>query len=385
MRVAIIGGKLQGLEAAYLAGKAGWESVLIDKRKALPATGLCSYFYNLDIRKDSVYVKRLFKKVDFIVPAVEDITVLEELQKLSQETETPLAYDAKSYYVARSKKRSNKLFKKLGVTQPESWPECGLPVIAKPSTSSGSRGVIKISSENEFAAFLKQSGSELKGWVLQKYIEGLSYSIEVFGLYGNYLTLQVTELGMDRDYDCNRVLAPSDIGKSIEKQIKKTAVIIAKSLDLKGIIDVEFILDKGVLKILEIDARLPSQTPSAVYKSTGINMLEILADIFVRGILRKLPEIKFAKGVVYEHIRVQGNKIEFPGEHIIGQAQQLKTMSGFFGADEAITDFDEKSFFWVATLINTGKNRWEALLKSRQVIKDIRRYIGKKYKANCGS
>ena len=37
MRLLIVGGKLQGTEAAYLAGKAGWETVLVDRREDYPS------------------------------------------------------------------------------------------------------------------------------------------------------------------------------------------------------------------------------------------------------------------------------------------------------------------------------------------------------------
>ena len=42
MRLAIVGGKLQGTEAAYLGLKAGYEVVLIDRRSDVPASGLAS-------------------------------------------------------------------------------------------------------------------------------------------------------------------------------------------------------------------------------------------------------------------------------------------------------------------------------------------------------
>lgn len=44
-RVAIIGGKLQGLEAVYLASKAGMDTVVIDKRNDVPAKNLCGRFF----------------------------------------------------------------------------------------------------------------------------------------------------------------------------------------------------------------------------------------------------------------------------------------------------------------------------------------------------
>ncbi len=44
MLIAIIGGKLQGLEALYLARKAGYKTLLIDKNPDATATRLCNQF-----------------------------------------------------------------------------------------------------------------------------------------------------------------------------------------------------------------------------------------------------------------------------------------------------------------------------------------------------
>jgi pyrrolysine biosynthesis protein PylC len=146
--------------------------------------------------------------------------------------------------------------------------------------------------------------------------------------------------------------------------------------------DVEVILHNGELKVLEIDARLPSQTPTAVYRSTGINMLELLARFFVgvdgpgfpgsgenpgTGKLQ-LP----AKGVIYEHIRVTPGNLEFCGEHIMAEGGPLRLITGFFGADEAITDYSPGRNQWVATLIITAGDLAGAWEKRNQVIHDLR-------------
>jgi len=372
VRVAIVGGKLQGVEAAFLAHEAGWEAVLIDKKSSVPASGLCRSCYQCDIVKDISTLCRIIEKVDLIIPALEDVTALRALQKCAADANVPLAYDAGAYFITHSKKRSNRLFEKLGIPQPQSWPQCGLPLMAKLSTSSGSQGVSKISTEKELDDFIEGAGSELGRWILQEYVEGPSYSIEVLGSEGHYTALQVTELEMDERYDCHRVLAPAQIAESLDRHIKEMALIIARSLHLKGIMDVEVILDKGVPKVLEIDARLPSQTPTAVYKSTGINMLELLRDIFVTGTMPTIPKVTASRGVVYEHVRFSPNGLEFPGEHIMGEADPLEVVPGFFGADIALTNFNLSSSPWVATLIITGESRERAWLKREQVIENIK-------------
>ncbi len=376
MIVAIVGGKLQGIEAAFLAREAGWEVILIDKKQSPPAAGLCSSFYQCDIVKDVSSLPRIIEQVDLIIPAVENVTALGALQRGAAEANIPLAYDAEAYFITHSKKRSNRLFEKLGIPLPQSWPQCGLPLIVKPSTSSGSRGVSRLGTEQELDVFIKQIGSGLKHSVLQEYVAGPSYSIEVLGLAGHYVALQVTELEMDSHYDCNRVLVPAEIPESLDKQIKEIALTIAQSLHLKGIMDVEVILDHEVPKVLEIDARLPSQTPTAVYESMGINMLELLGDIFVTGIMPGIPEIKAPRGVVYEHIKVSQNGLEFMGEHIMGEVDSLEIVPDFFGADISVTNFNSSPFPWVATLITTGESRDQAWLKRQQVIENIRSYEG---------
>jgi len=370
--VAIVGGKLQGVEAAFLAREAKWEVILIDRKRSPPAARLCQSFYHCDVVKDVSSLRRVVEKVDLIIPALEDVIALRALQKCAAEVNTPLVYDAEAYFITHSKKHSNRLFEKLGIPMPQSWPQCGLPLIVKPSTSSGSHGISKLCTEQGLDDFIKQVGSGLKRWVLQEYVEGPSYSIEVLGLAGHYVTLQVTELEMDGDYDCKRVLAPAEIPESLDRQIRQIALTIAKSLHLKGIMDVEVILDHGVPKVLEIDARLPSQTPTTVYESTGINMLELLGDIFVRGIMPIIPEIKASRGVVYEHIRVSQNSLEFLGEHIMGEADSLEIVHDFFGVDVSLTNFNSSPFPWVATLITTGKSREQAWLKRQQAIENIK-------------
>ena len=72
MKAVIVGGKLQGCEASYLAHKAGWEVYLVDRKTAVPAYGLCDYYSMLDIEEDREELLKVIKGKDFVVPAFED-------------------------------------------------------------------------------------------------------------------------------------------------------------------------------------------------------------------------------------------------------------------------------------------------------------------------
>ncbi|TGE31705.1 3-methylornithine--L-lysine ligase PylC [Desulfosporosinus sp. Sb-LF] len=373
MRVAIVGGKLQGVEAAYLAKKAGWEVVLIDKKTWVPAAELCDQFYELDVTS-VVEWNLFFKGIDLIIPALENNEALKSLVRTANYASVPLVFDEESYAISSSKISSNELFARSGVPAPIPWPECGFPIIVKPSDASGSEGVIKINSALEYQRLL--AGKNLSGWVTEEYLEGPSYSLEVIGFSGCYKVLKITELHMDEGYDCKRVVGSAILSDKLKIEFEQIGLSLARSLKLNGIMDIETILHEGQLKVLEIDARLPSQTPIAVYHSTGINMLEILGEAFVQDKPWQEFDVLEKQGVIYEHIHVVDEYLEVSGEHIMADAGPLHVYQDFFGADEALTSYLPDKTEWVATLIITGEDCQTAWDKRCIVLQEICKAFG---------
>jgi len=367
--IAIIGGNLQGVEAVYLAKKAGWEVLLIDKNPLAGASLMCDRFLPLTITAE-IDPHEILKDVDLIIPALENDSVLAILEKWSLETAIPLAFDMEAYAISSSKKRSNQMFKAININAPKSWPQCDFPIVVRPDDQSGSRGVKIIHNEKELAANFSIKNA-LNQMVAQEYLEGPSYSIEIIGTPSNYSPLQVTELHMDSDYDCKRVLAPCGLDPVLVNEFEQMAIRIAEHIQLKGLMDVEVILHDGQLKVLEIDARLPSQTPTAVFQSTSINMVKLLEELFLTGKMN-INNTSQSQTAIYEHIKVTNDQIEVLGEHIMSGIGPLKLFQGLFGADEVITNYHPGLNEWVATLILRGKNMEEVIDKKRQIYENIR-------------
>jgi pyrrolysine biosynthesis protein PylC len=376
MKVVIVGGKLQGIEAAYLARKADWEITLIDRRNHPPACGLCDEFYQLDIVKDKSKLQNIIKKKDMIIPAFEDRYAVKHLIRLANKNEIPVAFDITANAISTSKRYSDMLFAKNNIPAPRYWPDCSLPLIAKPCSLSGSHGVSKIVTEEELKQFITKNPDYQKNWVIQEYLEGPSYSLEVIGYKGNYITLQTTEIHVDELYDCKRVVAPARLTDDLDKKFHNIASQIAGIINFTGIMDVEIINHNDSLKVLEIDARLPSQTPTAVYNSTGVNMLELLADIYVYERVPIKPSINAKKHVIYEHVKTSGTLLKTSGEHIMTEGGPLKYNKDFFGADEALTNYNGKNNSWVATLIITANSAQEVKAKRKEVLNAIMKRCG---------
>ncbi|MDR1205216.1 MAG: 3-methylornithine--L-lysine ligase PylC, partial [Peptococcaceae bacterium] len=242
---------------------------------------------------------------------------------------------------------------------------CGFPLILKPSGESGSAGVLLMENSRQLDEWTSRNDGER--YVLQQYLPGPSYSIEVVGDGEDYRALQVTELFMDEAYDCCRVIAPALLSPQLESEFKEISLRIARRLRINGVFDVEIILHEDTCKVLEIDARLPSQTPTAVYHSTGVNILELMCRSALEGRIPR-TDMRREESVLYQHIRVDGHGVAVCGEHVMGDGGPLRVQRGFLGADIAITNWRPGVSPWVSTLIYLGGTRETLMARQKESV-----------------
>jgi pyrrolysine biosynthesis protein PylC len=393
VRLLVVGGRLQGTEAVYLARKAGFETLLVDRAPSTPASGLADEHVVLDVTANESRSKALAGRCDALLPACEDLETLAWLTARAPEWGLPLLFDLAAYRVTRSKSASWRLFDELGVARPQPWPAAGFPAIVKPDGASGSQGVTLVNDEEELAAARATLAAAGHRPIVEAYVDGPSLSLEVLAWNGVTLPLQVTGLEFDAVYDCKRVVAPVGVRRGggggrrpapgretgrdrdgggeesdwdgllepgVLANFAATAECLAGGLDLRGVMDVEVLLRDGREPlVLEVDARLPSQTPTVVYWSSGANLVELLAETARRG---APPAFAAAprRACVYQHVRAASGRLEVVGEHALAVAGPLRRVEGLAGADEALTDRDPSSRIWVATLVTTGASLAEA-------------------------
>ncbi|MCL1808853.1 MAG: 3-methylornithine--L-lysine ligase PylC [Clostridiales bacterium] len=372
--IAIIGGRLQGTEAAYLAKKAGLRSLLIDKNPKAPAFGLSDERAVLDVREKGKQLVGLLKDADFILPALENAEALAALVDIAAEHGLKMAFDANAYSVTSSKLKSDRLIKEHQIPAPQYFPECRGPYIVKPSGESGSDGVFRAETAIDARRFLAGVQNP-ENWVVQEFLDGPSYSIEVIGFPGMYRTYEITQIHMDESYDCKMVTAPCRLSVPVRKEFSGIAMTLAGLVKLSGIMDVEVIDHEGVLKVLEIDARIPSQTPIAVYHSTGVNLLSELADVTLNGGFNKAKP-KQRRFAAVEHYLVSDGGAEWKGEHIMCEGGTLLHMKNFFGADEALTDFADGCSQWRGMFINSGETEAELVEKRASMLRMLADWKG---------
>jgi 3-methylornithine--L-lysine ligase len=383
MRLLVVGGRLQGVEAAYLAKKAGFWVRVVDKKAPVPAMGLGDEFLQVDVTAPGGLAMAA-EEIDLILPAMENQPALNALADGAPRLGIPFAFDPAAYGVSSSKQASDRLFAQHGIPAPIPWPVCGFPVVVKPSEGSGSEGVTFLA-DAAAQKILFGDSFPPENRIVQEHLQGRFFSVEVIGEPGNYQVLPTTELEMDTSHDCKRVLVPSHLTPAEDAQFAAIARTAAHAIQLKGIMDVEVIQHKGTLKVLEIDARLPSQTPIAVLHGSGLNQVAVLADLFAPGKPRSespqgtqgsSEQATQGRGVILEHIQVDQGRLQVSGEHIMAVDQALQWVNPFFGADEALTTYTPGASTWVATVIMCGHDRKSAWEKRQAVMHNLKERLG---------
>lgn len=352
----VLGAKLQGTEVIYLAKQAGYHVIAIDRNPEALGADLADEYIQADLLKDEKVIL-YFQKADAVLPVIEDIEVLEKVKEYCETTKTKLLFDIEAYKISSSKRLSNNLFEELQLPVPSKYPVCDYPVVLKPDNLSGSSNVKKAYSQEEVEAYKKEYGEE--NVVIQEFLEGASYSLEVIGDGKNFYFPQITEVIVDDTYDCKRIAAPAMVSDSIKEQMMAIGQKLAERLKIKGIFDIEVINHKGKLKLLEIDARFPSQTPISVYHSTGINMVSLMVEQAF-GKSKPINKPKQERNCLYQQIVVMGQQVEVLGEHVMSTCSHIKQIEDFYGADEVLTDYDEGKDIWKAIVIITRDTEEEA-------------------------
>lgn len=313
--------------------------------------------------------RRVLADCDAVIPALEEMDALTVLESMKGDFGGPFLFDMSAYRISSSKQKSNEIMDRYGVPMPKPWPECGFPVIVKPSCQSGSVGVSEVESEEGLSAALKKVEDLNDTPVIQEFVHGKSVSIEVIGNGSTARSYITTEVVLDRNYDCKQVLCqPGILSEEEDTRFGLCAKMTAEDMGLNGLMDMEAIDTPKGFRVLEIDARIPSQTPACILAGTGINLLDELYRACSGGesAARRQPGASS-----YEHFHIVGDRMYTTGEKEFSHVRDPVLCEGLFGADEMITDYRPGASDWRCTMITRGKDKDEVFWKRKDAIRAI--------------
>ncbi|KAK3604796.1 hypothetical protein CHS0354_000454 [Potamilus streckersoni] len=304
----------QGIEFDYCCVKAtqafkkiGYETIMINCN---PETVSTDY----DI-SDKLYFEPLsFEDVMGIIDAEKPYGVVisfggQTPLKLSVELEKAgvniLGTSSKDIDVAEDRKKFGEVLKKLQIPHPKYGiaytqtdalsvaKEIGYPVLVRPSYVLGGRAMKIIYNDAGMKNYVATAlhVSEEKPLLIDSFLEQAGeFDVDAVSDGNSCVVIGIMrhiEGAGIHSGDSTTVLPPIDTPKPILKQIKKFTKKIAKSLNVIGLMNIQFAVQKDKIYVLEVNPRA-SRTVPFVCKAIGIEMIEIACHLMLG---KKIPAL----------------------------------------------------------------------------------------------
>lgn len=167
------------------------------------------------------------------------------------------------------------------------------PLFVKPNESGSSLGVSKVKSVETLMPAIEKAFKEDNQVLIEEFIEGRELTIGVYR-FGPYLnTLPPTEIVSKNeffDYEAKYTpgvtneITPAPITEDILAQLQSKAASIYRHLNCRGVVRMDFILQKGTNKLyfLEVNT-MPGQSENSIVpqqvRSAGISLMEFYGSL----------------------------------------------------------------------------------------------------------
>ncbi len=164
--------------------------------------------------------------------------------------------------------------------------ELKLPVFVKPNESGSSLGISKVKSVEELLPAIEKAFKEDDQVLIEEFIEGRELTIGVYRLKGRMYVLPATEIVSKNeffDYEAKYTpgvteeITPADIDETTKEQLETKASYIYRHLNCRGIVRMDFILQKGTNKLFFLEVNtMPGQSENSIVpqqvRTAGISL-----------------------------------------------------------------------------------------------------------------
>ncbi len=179
---------LQAFRNAALVLNKGLKIYGADMAGTAPALAYCDYTRKVVAMKDEKYIENLLQicmedHIDLVIPTIDtDLLVLSENKERFETTGTKVLISAPEMVrVCRDKNNTSQFFVDCGLYAPmpvNEWTQykSGYPAFIKPKDGSSSINAFKVENEKELEVY----ASQMEDYIVQPFVEGKEYTIDIF-------------------------------------------------------------------------------------------------------------------------------------------------------------------------------------------------------------
>jgi carbamoyl-phosphate synthase large subunit len=232
-------------------------------------------------------------------------TAINLAEELNKRGVTIIGSDRRSLDIAEDREKFDAALEKLGVARPQGRAaktfrearsiarELGFPVIVRPSYVLGGRGMEIVYNESQLASYVESAPPITPGapLLVDKYLRGLEVEVDA-AFDGEDILIpgifeHVERAGIHSG-DSISVFPTQTVGDAMEARIVEVTHAIARELGIRGLVNIQFVIHKEQLYIIEANPRA-SRTVPIISKATGINLVAAATRIALGEKLRDMP------------------------------------------------------------------------------------------------
>ena len=269
--------------------------------------------------------------------------------------------DRASLDMAEDRRKFDDALHRLGVARPSGRTaasfrearaiarELGFPVLVRPSYVLGGRGMEIVYNEGQLASYAESAPPILAEapLLVDKYLRGLEVEVDA-AFDGDDILIpgifeHIERAGIHSG-DSISVYPTQTITTEMETRIVEVTTNIARELQIRGLINIQFVIHEGALYIIEANPRA-SRTVPIISKATGINLVaaatrialgERLRDMEYGTGLRPRAPFTVVKIPVFSFAKMRGV------ETILGP--EMKSTGEVLGIDDTFAGALRKGF-----------------------------------------
>jgi carbamoyl-phosphate synthase large subunit len=278
----------------------------------------------------------------------------------------------RSIELAEDRKHFSALLDRIGLRQaPAGTATCedeavavaeriGYPVLVRPSFVLGGRAMMIVYQEDELRRYMREAvtASPERPVLVDRFLDG-AIEVDVDCIADGETAvvgaiMQHIEQAGIHSGDSACVIPPFSLGAEMEAQIARAAKDLARELEVKGLMNIQFAVRDGELFVIEVNPRA-SRTIPFVSKAIGVPLAKLAAKIMVG---HKLRDLGFTEPVVPDHFSVKEAVFpwnRFPGIDIV-LGPEMKSTGEVMGIDADLGMAYAKSQIAAFNPLPTGGN-----------------------------
>lgn len=255
----------------------------------------------------------------------------------------------KSIELAEDRKYFSSLLDKLGLKQAEAGTatteveavevanKIGYPVLVRPSFVLGGRAMMIVYSDAELRTYMQEAvtASPERPVLVDRFLDNAT-EIDVDCISDGETSvvgaiMQHIEQAGIHSGDSACCIPAFSISEEIAEQIRKAAGDLARELQVKGLMNIQFAVKDEELYVIEVNPRA-SRTVPFVSKATGVSLAKLAARVMVGG---KLKDMGYTETIVPGHFSVKEAVFpwnRFPGIDIV-LGPEMKSTGEVMGID----------------------------------------------------